>query len=371
MIVECTGTAILEDSLSGQEFAIEHDELDWEVVDAHDRSMGLEYHYQATIEHKVLGTLAWNLWEYPLGIQNFSSTEVGQNRIIRDFEYRLAHDDTDHPEARLDAPDDFSRNEWTELTEDEQIARMVAWFNHMFEDPQNQTPYAADKDSPYNYEYIWGGPYDASEELADQFSHIASEEVIQKAVNIVEGQDGIYEWAPSSAHPNMRRHADEAMVELDDQLPSLDELRQKIRETSSLLLGTPDEMTTRQDLLSLVQDFGPLVTRVTEKVEHGGLGHNQPPPEMRLPQDIGLSITTNINIIQAQVESASPDAEKVAEATSALQKAREEVSDFLRMTKDQVKSLGSKALAGAIVAGISAVIYKAITWLALLVGFPF
>tara|TARA_R110002072_G_scaffold71798_2_gene172209 strand:+ start:7776 stop:8900 length:1125 start_codon:yes stop_codon:yes gene_type:complete len=373
MIVECTGTAILEDNLSGQRFSIEHDELDWAVVDAQDRPMGLEYHYQATIEHDVLGALAWNLWEYPLGIQNYNTTEVGQARIIQDFEYSLDHDDDRDLEDLFDPSEVASKEEWADLTESEQIERMVFWFNRMFEDPQNQTPYAADKDSPYNYEYIWGGPYDASEELSDQFSGIASEEAIEKAVEIVQDQDGIYEWAPSDAHPNMRRRAEEAMAEhaeQADQLPSLGEVRQQIRETPRLQLGTPEELEARQELLSLIQDFAPLVARATETPAHGGMGHNQPPPEMTLPQHIGVSISVNINAIQTEVSSDTPDVEAMAEATSALQKVGEEVSDFFRMTKDQVKSLGSKALAGAIVGGIGTLVYKAVTWLALVLGFP-
>lgn len=374
MIVECSGTAILEDNLSGRRFSIDHDELDWAVVGAQDRPMGLEYHYQASIEHDVLGVLSWNLWEYPLGIQNYNTTEVGQARIIQDFEYNLAHGEDRDLEKLFDPSEVASKEEWADLTESEQIEKMVAWFNRMFEDPQDQTPYAADKDSPYNYEYIWGGPYDASEELADQFSGIASEEAIERAVEIVQDQDGIYEWAPSDSHPNMRRRAEEAMAEYAeqaDQLPSLDEVRRQAREGSTLHLGTPEELEAREELLALVQDFGLLVARATENSNHGGMGHNQPPPEMILPQNIGISITANINIIQAEVASESPDAEKVAEATSALQKVQDEVSEFFRMTKDQVKSLGSKALAGAIVGGIGTVIYKAVTWLALALGLPF
>lgn len=374
MIIECTGTAILEDNLSGRRFEIEYSELDWKVADVQDRSMGLETHFQATIEHEVLGALAWNLWEYPVGIQNYKSTEVGQARIIQDFEYNLEHEDSRDWEDMFDLPEVASSDEWANLPEDEQIKHMVAWFNRMFEDPQNQTPYAADKNSPYNYEYIWGGPYDASEELNDQFAGIASEEVIEKAVEIVQDQEGIHEWAPSDAHPNMRSRAEEAMAEdaeQADQFPSLDDMRQQIRETPRLRLGTPEELEVRQELLSFIQDFGPLVARATEDPNHGGMGHNQPPPEMVLPQNIGISITVNINVIQAEIASDTPDAEKVVEATSALKKAQKEVFDFFRMTKDQVKSLGSKALAGAIVGGIGTIIYKAATWIGLVLGVSF
>jgi hypothetical protein len=370
MIIECTGTAILEDRSSGRRFEIEHDELDWEVADVQERSMGQETHYQATIEHEVLGTLSWNLWEYPVGLQNYHSTEVGQAHIIQDFEYSLEHEDDRDWEDMFDPPEITTEEEWADLPKGEQIERMVAWFNRMFEDPQNQTPYAADKDSPYNYEYIWGGPYDASEELTDQFAGIASEDAIEKAAEIVQDQDGIFEWAPSDAHPDMRRRAEEAMEEQIDLFPSLDDIRQKIGEAPRLQLGTPEELAARQELLALIQDLGPLVTQATDSSSHGGMGHNQPPPEMALPENIGISITANINIIQTEVSSDTPDTEKVAEATSALQKAQEEASDFFRMTKDQVKSQGSKALATAIVGGVGTLVGLAITWISAALGFP-
>ena len=52
MLVNCSGVAVLEDKSSGQRFQIQSDELDWEVVDGQERSMGMESHYQATIEHE-------------------------------------------------------------------------------------------------------------------------------------------------------------------------------------------------------------------------------------------------------------------------------------------------------------------------------
>lgn len=373
MIVNCTGVAILEDSQTGRHFQILPDELDWDVVDGQDRSMGLEKHYQATVEHVDLGTLTWNLWEYPVGLQNQSSTEVGQARIIQDFDYRLEHSEEDDWQGMFNASEVVTKEGWAELSKDEQIERMVEWFNRMFEDPQNQTPYAIDKDSPHNYEYIWGGPYDALDELSDQFGSIVSEEVINEAAEIIQDQDGIFEWAPSSNHPDMRRHADEAMAEYArkvDHTPSLEDIRQQIRNATGIRFGSTDEIVARRDLLSIIQDLRPLVSRAMDLPAHGGMGHNQPPPELVLPQSIGISIDLSINIIQAEASSESPDAEKVVEAISALEATRQEVADFYQKTIEQVKSLGSKALAATIVSGIGALVWRAITWISAALGFP-
>ena len=370
MLVNCSGTAVLEDKSSGQRFEIHADELDWDLVDGRERSMGMERHYHATIEHEVLGTLSWNLWEYPVGIQNYSATEVGEARIIEDFDYGLEHEDERDWDDMHVLSEDDAEEDWADLEEEEQIERMVSWFNRMFEDPQNQTPYAIDKDSPHNYEYIWGGPYNASEELWSQFDGVASESAIEKAAERVQDQDGTYEWAPSGEHPDMRRRDEEALVEREDDLPSLEGLRRHIDQAGLLQIGTPEELDARRELIEIIDDFSQLVARSTDAPVHGGMGHNQPPPEMALPQSIRLTITANIDLIRAEVSADQPDAKKVVESISVLRRAQEEASDFFRMTMEQVKSQGSIALAAAIIGGLGYLCMLAVKWLAAASGFP-
>lgn len=375
MIVNSNGVAILEDSLTGQRFEILAEDLEWEVVGVDDRQMGVQTHYQATFEHEVLGQLSWNLWEYPVGLQNYQSTEVGQARIIQDIEYILEHEPEFEPDwdDMFDAPDIPTKTDFSELSPDDQVVRMVEWFNGMFEDPQNQTPYAIDKESPYNYEYIWGGPYDASEELQDKFAGIASQDSIEKAVSIVQDQDGIYEWAPSDNHPDMRqRHEDSIDDDDDDEFlqSRLSALRERISELKSPLFGSPEEQAARQNVLQLIQDFNPILAKVSPNPVYGGMGHNQPPSEFQLPQNIDISITNNINIIKAEATSDTPDAEQVIEATGALQSIKTEIADFIQMTKEQVKSIGSKTLAAAIVTGVTTLITLTVNWISSAVGFP-
>ena len=75
-------------------------------------------------------------------------------------------------------------------------------------------------------------------------------------------------------------------------------------------------------------------------------------------------------MIVAQAQSTEPDVEATTESVGILQSAWDELTDFVKMTKDQVKSLGSKALAGAIVTGLGALLWKGITWLSVLLGLP-
>ena len=75
------------------------------------------------------------------------------------------------------------------LDDDAAAEAMIAWFRENFEDPAESTPYDG------GYVYIWGGPYEARDELEDAFGKIASERALEIAVDEVEG-DG-WEWAPS------------------------------------------------------------------------------------------------------------------------------------------------------------------------------
>ena len=69
--------------------------------------------------------------------------------------------------------------------------KMVDWFFANFEDPAESTPYDG------GYVYIWGGPYDAREELNEAFGVVATERAIEAAVEQIENEG--FEWAPASS----------------------------------------------------------------------------------------------------------------------------------------------------------------------------
>lgn len=79
------------------------------------------------------------------------------------------------------------------LSRSERIDAMISWFHANFEDPVENTPYET---AEGGYQYIWGGPYDASEEITDAFPD-ADENEIAEAVAEVES-NGI-DWAIAQA----------------------------------------------------------------------------------------------------------------------------------------------------------------------------
>ncbi|MDI6450748.1 hypothetical protein [Anaerobaca lacustris] len=68
---------------------------------------------------------------------------------------------------------------------------MRKWFFEHFEDPVHRTPYESREGG---YQWIWGGPYDAREQLEEQFAGYVSEEVIDRVANELERE--CLEWAP-------------------------------------------------------------------------------------------------------------------------------------------------------------------------------
>jgi len=71
-----------------------------------------------------------------------------------------------------------------------QVDIMRTWFFQNYEDPVEQCPYISKEGG---YIYIWGGPYDAGEELHAEFDEIVPEDIIDELVAELEEQ--CYEWS--------------------------------------------------------------------------------------------------------------------------------------------------------------------------------
>ena len=87
------------------------------------------------------------------------------------------------------------------------VEYMVEWFEERFVDPAEETPYVDGE-----YLYVWGGPYDAHEELSGQFGESTKSDLILKAVEEVT-LSGTHEWAPGSNHPDQISVAEEYAAE--------------------------------------------------------------------------------------------------------------------------------------------------------------
>ena len=78
------------------------------------------------------------------------------------------------------------------LSPSEQKNLMKQWFLENYEDPAERTPYES---AEGGYIWIWGGPYDAREEIEEYFHEFADESAIDEAVDELEHY--CVQWAPT------------------------------------------------------------------------------------------------------------------------------------------------------------------------------
>lgn len=76
-----------------------------------------------------------------------------------------------------------------QLGKDRQIEIMRQWFFENYEDPANRTPYES---AEGGYIYIYGGPFEAQEELGEEFGGLVKDEFIDELAG--ELNDICWEW---------------------------------------------------------------------------------------------------------------------------------------------------------------------------------
>lgn len=226
-------------------------------------------------------------------------------------------------ETRYYSPDDnlhyVTASNLGQLERREQIAYMIHWFHEMFEDPANETPYESREGG---YQYIWGGPYDAREELFEEFSHIVPEEAIEDTISQVES-DGIFYWAPSSRNPNHLANIDVATLEDNNssqEISELDEIRQRLARGVTPKFGDPVEIKKRNDLQEKITDLRELLQKDTPV--HGGIGHNRPPEPLTAMGSLESKVTQAVDEIDEELKKPAPDVETVANSTSKLEQVK-------------------------------------------------
>jgi hypothetical protein len=161
---------------------------------------------------------------------------------------------------------ELTRTDFRRLRKAEKIELMVKWFYQNYEDPVQSTPHDS---AEGGYQYIWGGPYDASDEIGSKFGGLVPDEWIEQAVNEVE-EDGIYDWAP--VHRSDDDYDDEPTPE-----PSLGD----IPDEPGPAFGTDEDIQARQMAATALDEL----RRELDRPRPIGIGHNRPPEEIG-PEEI-------------------------------------------------------------------------------------
>jgi hypothetical protein len=160
-----------------------------------------------------------------------------------------------------DYPYGITRTAFRRFPKAEKIELMVEWFHQNYEDPAQSTPYET---AEGGYQYIWGGPYDANDEIGSMFGGLVPDKWIEEAVKEVE-RDGIYDWAP--VHRSENDYGEEPIPE-----PSLDD----IPDEAGPVFGTDEDYRARQTVATALDDL----QRRLDTPRPIGIGHNRPPEEI-------------------------------------------------------------------------------------------
>lgn len=202
-----------------------------------------------------------------------------------------------------------------------QKAYMRHWFHRNFEDPSNETP----RDDG-EFIYIWGGPYDAHEQIFDEFGALVPEDRIQDVADEIVNEDGIYDWAPGPDHSSTKEREEEWYRDQEESgegaapPDSLEQIIGRLQSGVRPAVGDGYEQEQRRAVIKRLDALRSAVAAMTPA--HGGIGHNRPPADDDSPQALAIDeIKEAEQTISRELAQASPDALEVAKATSRLRTA--------------------------------------------------
>jgi len=281
------------------------------------------------------------------------------------------------PAKRYYSEEDFERGvtlaQLKRVGRERRQAYVTDWFGRNFEDPAQNTPYNSREGG---YLYVMGGPYDALEEIEQEFdSVIAFDELEGIAAELT--ADGTVDWAPGPEHPDIRRahHPEEPEDEPAPSALDLDDLISQLESGAATRFGSEDEQHERAQLIERITALENEIERL--RPTHGGIGHNQPPtdhvdseaaPSSSLSDELANEL--NAAAASAKVELAKPEPEAltVAKSVSWLRRSLEFLSKSA--VDGAAKEVGKNALlivavplGTSLAAKILEVISAAIHWL--------
>lgn len=294
--------------------------------------------------------------------------------------------------VRYYSADDFevglTRSQLKRASRARQIEYMEHWFRYYFEDPGHETP----RDEG-DFVYIWGGPYDAREQLYEEFGDLVSDERIDEVTEELE-RSGTLHWAPTYNHPDQLDGRDRdddpddyvpgdpvRPTPIEDRLASLERALQAGARPS---FGLPEERQLRDDILGRIASLEAELAKL--KPEHGGVGHNGPPGEIETPNDLVREVKEATTQIKEELVKPEPEAKQVVTASKVLTAVLSWVGAKLNNFVDAaVKSAGATTgkvlvpflmIAGLglwerITGLITTIADKAASWLELVTFLPF
>ena len=166
-----------------------------------------------------------------------------------------------------DTLSEVSADELARLDHDAQFDVMRHWFFQNFEDPAESTPYESREGG---YIWIWGGPYEAEEELQDEFGDIVGEEVINRLIKELERWG--FDWAPGPDHPSMEN----AFVDVLASSVPMETFRTRMASLRQLTqVDAPGDAGSAQAQLLLAASVSALEAYLAERAVRGVQRHER------------------------------------------------------------------------------------------------
>ena len=372
MTITPQGQAIILSKDGGQRFVINASELDWDQVSAEERQMGPELQYFGKIEHPILGYLTWSAWEYPVGMLNDLDNDINGHTLEQNFSFDPEFQDEENWDSSENVENfsQLSNDQLRALPAQEQQEHMVAWFHSQFWDPAQETPYNGREGG---YQYIYGGPYEAREELEEKFGGVVNDTIIESAVDDIEA-DGTYEWAPSPSHPDQLSAAEEYYESLRPQ--TFQEIESALSNGVAINFDT---LAARSAAEQLKKSSEELIAALDDRrPKYGEIGHNGPAVDDEgniLPDGFEHELRETATALTVQMDAETPDPEVVLEAATRLQRLRAWLKPRVDLAADEfAKEIGKAVAKGVVIAagtfvltlivpGLDAVIGAALNWL--------
>jgi hypothetical protein len=232
----------------------------------------------------------------------------------------------------------ISREAFAAMDEDKQRELKLQWFHENFEDPRSGNAFWDNETK--EYVYLWGGPFDAQEQLWNKFGEIVPEALIENIREEVESH-GTFEWAPGAVSPFYKGDDDEKLREP----PSLDIY---IDEPSERY-GSPEEREARARAREAIENL----RQALESRRAIGIGHNRPPDEETEEPDEIIELWPALQGLSAELAKPNPAISVVKRWATPLRDALIACAKW-----------GLNKIDGAIDAGLKAGAIAGIGWLA-------
>lgn len=180
---------------------------------------------------------------------------------------------------------------------------IVEWFHQNFERPEESTP----RDDG-DWVYIWGGPYEHRDIIGEFFSDIASDDIKDAAIAILDREET--EWVPSSGRIQPTEANDHVRI------------------------GDDNSQAAHAEMLWRIADL----ERALEQATRPGIGHNHPedsPDDIEpLARDDYREITNILVILKEQPVEPEPVPTEVEKAPEVLKAMSAKIMAYLGIKGD-------------------------------------